>query len=141
MIAMTPEMSEQLDSALADGTPCLLGTATKDGAPQISPKGSVAVFDPQTLSIWERALRSALRRIEENPQVVVYYRNSAKPGRPTYRFHGRARIADDAALRERVWERTIQREKDSDPEKKGVAVLIDVELIEDLNGRVIMQRD
>ena len=39
MIKMTPLMKELLDKALEDGTPCLIGTASKDGRPQISPKG------------------------------------------------------------------------------------------------------
>ena len=42
MIKITPVMKDLLDKALADGTPCLIGTASKDGHPQISPKGSVA---------------------------------------------------------------------------------------------------
>ena len=44
MIKITPVMKELLDKALADGTPCLIGTADKAGHPQISPKGSVAVY-------------------------------------------------------------------------------------------------
>ena len=144
MISMTDKMSELLDAALADGTVSLLGTATKDGDPQISPKGSIAVFDPQTLSYWERSYRSSVAHLRENPKVVVYYRNAAKasdwPG-GTLRFHGRARVVEDPALRESVWQRTIQAEKEKDPEKKGFAVLIDVDRIELLNGNVVMQRD
>lgn len=49
MIQMTPLMKDLLDMALADGTPCLVGTASKDGRPQISPMGSVAVFNDDTL--------------------------------------------------------------------------------------------
>ena len=59
MIKITPVMKELLDKALADGTPCLIGTASKDGHPQISPKGSVAVFDDNTLCYWERSHRSS----------------------------------------------------------------------------------
>ena len=144
MISMTDKMSELLDAALADGTVSLLGTATKDGDPQISPKGSIAVFDPQTLSFWERSHRSSVAHIKENPKVIVYYRNPAKAAEwagGTLRFHGKARIAEDPALRERIWERTIQAEKDRDPEKKGLGVLIDVDRIELLNGSVVQQRD
>ena len=45
MINLTDEMVSRLDSALADGYSCLVGTASKDGEPQISPKGSVMAFD------------------------------------------------------------------------------------------------
>ena len=56
MIDMTDEMKNLLNNALADRMTCLVGTASKDGRPQISPKGSVMVFDKGTLAYWERSL-------------------------------------------------------------------------------------
>lgn len=146
MIQMTPLMGELLDKALADGTPCLVGTATKDGRPQISPKGSVALFDEQTLCFWERSFRSVQNNLNENPHVVVYYRNAARAKEMPFRgaalrFHGDARVASDPSVRERVWELTVPAEQEKDPEKKGVAILIDVTLIEELSGAVVMKRD
>ena len=78
-------MKDLLDKALADGTPCLIGTASKDGHPQISPKGSVAVFDDDTLCYWERSHRSSQKRLGENPNVMVYYRNPARKENPVSR--------------------------------------------------------
>jgi len=49
--------------------------------------------------------------------------------RRTLRFYGEARLVDDPALRERVWERVIQVEKDTDPEKNGVAVLVRIDRV------------
>lgn len=143
---MTPLMAQLLDAALADGTPCLVGTATRDGRPQISPKGSVAVYDERTLCFWERSFRSSLAHLRENPQVVVYYRNAARASEMPFRgaalrFHGTARAVEDPEIRERVWAKTIPAEQERDPEKKGTAILIDVELIEELSGNVVMQRD
>ena len=80
MINLTDEMVSRLDSALADGYSCLVGTASKDGEPQISPKGSVMAFDRDTLAYWERAKRSALDNVAENPQVVVLLRPRRRPG-------------------------------------------------------------
>lgn len=50
MISITEDMRELVDSALADRVPCILGTATRDGQPQISLKGSVMVYDGETLA-------------------------------------------------------------------------------------------
>ena len=44
MIKRRRFITELLDTALADGVPALLGTIGPDGYPQISPKGSIAVF-------------------------------------------------------------------------------------------------
>jgi predicted pyridoxine 5'-phosphate oxidase superfamily flavin-nucleotide-binding protein len=145
MIKMTPLMKDLLDAALADGTPCLVGTASKDGRPQISPKGSVTVFDDHTLCYWERSHRSSQARIGENANVMVYYRNPARKENPyragCIRFHGRARLVASGPEREKAWSLTNHEEQSKDPEKKGAAVLIDLDLIEQIDSKVIMQRD
>ena len=139
MIELTDEMKELLGSALADRMACLVGTATKDGRPQISPKGSVMVFDKDTLAYWERSLRSALDNVAENPNVVIYYNNSEK--RVRWRFYGTATVHESGPVRDEVMIRTVQAELDRDPERKGVAVVVRVDLINDLSGDVFQQRD
>ena len=146
MINMTPLMRDLLASALTDGVPCLVGTASKSGHPQISPKGSVAVFDERTLSFWERSFRSAAAAISQNSRVVVYYRNHARAAEIPYRsaamrFHGSARIVDSGPERDRAWDLTVPLEQEKDPDRKGVAVLIEVDRIEELSGAIIMERD
>jgi predicted pyridoxine 5'-phosphate oxidase superfamily flavin-nucleotide-binding protein len=146
MMKITDVMRRMLEVALADGVPCLVGTAAKDGHPQISPKGSVAVFDDQTLSYWERSNRSSLHHLRENPRVVIYYRNPARAAEMPFpgaavRFHGTARLVADGPERERAWELTVPLEQQRDPEKKGSAVLVRVDLIEELSGKVVMKQD
>lgn len=141
-IDMTGDM-QVIDRAQADGVVCLLGTATPEGAPQISPKGSMMVFDGGRLAYWERSGRTALRNLGSNPQVVVYYRNSAKtkqfPNGAVWRFYGRATVLTEGAERDRVYERTIPGEQEKDPDKKGAAVVITVDRITDLGGNVIQE--
>ena len=145
MIKITPVIKELLDNALADGTPCLIGTADKVGHPQISPKGSVAVYDDHTLCYWERSHRTSRARIGENPHVMVYYRNPARKENPyragCIRFHGKARIVANGPEREKAWTLTNHEEQSKDPDKKGAAVLIDLDLIEQIDSTVIMKRD
>ena len=139
MIKLTEEMNELLETALADGFSCLVGTASKDGGPQISPKGSVMVFDDETLAYWERSKRSGLENIKENPKVVVYYSHPVK--RVRWRFYGEASIHESGPIREEVMSRTVQAELDRDPERQGVAILIRVDQVGELSGNVIQQRD
>lgn len=144
-VQITELMTRMLSLAFGDGVPALVGTATKDGRPQISPKGTLAVFDAEHLCFWERSYRSSYAALQENPRVVVYYRNQARAKEMPFRngalrFHGVARLAD-AAERERAWELSPPAEQARDPEKKGAAFLIRVDLIEDLAGEIIMQRE
>ena len=138
MIDMNGEMKELVDRAHADGLACTLGTADKNGQPQLSLKGSVMVFDSETLAYWERAKRSALENVAGNPKVVILYNNPAN--RIRWRFYGTAVVHESGAIREEVMSRTVQAELDRDPERLGVAVLVKVDKISELSGNVLQER-
>ena len=138
MISITDEMKENVEIALADGYACLLGSVSKSGEPQISPKGSVLVYDGETLAYWERAKRSALQNVGENPNVVIYYNHQAK--RLRWRFHGKATVYEDGPIRQEVIDRCVQEELDRDPGLLGVAVLVKIDKITELSGNVLQQR-
>ena len=69
MIEFTDEMHEAIDNALANGTPCIVGTASAGGDPNLGFKGSVMALDGSRLAYWERSMRTILEHIEENPKV------------------------------------------------------------------------
>ena len=140
-MAKIPEKFFEHINGAFPATPCLLGTASPRGEPQISPKGSMMVFDGDTLAYWERGRRKALENLKANPNVMVWYRNPALresgvlPAGGVARFYGRAEVHEDGAMREAVWEKVIQPEKNQDAEKKGAAVLIRLDRAEQLNGK------
>ena len=138
MIDITGEIQELVDRAHSDGFSCTLGTVGKDGQPQLSLKGSVMVFDSETLAYWERAKRSAMENVAENPKVVVLYNNPGQ--RIRWRFYGTAVIHESGLIREEVMSRTVQAELDRDPERLGVAVLVTVNKINELSGNVLQER-
>jgi len=144
MIKLTEQIRDVLNTALADGTPCLVGTSSKDGHPQISPKGSVIVFNDDTLAYWERSNRSSLNRLHENPHVAIFYRNAAKAKdfrAGVMRFYGDAKVVTSGADRDKVWELIPEAERKPDPEKKGAAILVRLNSVEELSGNVVMKRD
>ncbi len=125
------QFSEIVDNARTDGergqNTGVVATAN-DGRPDVALKGSLMVWDADHLAWWERGRAETEAAVRANPQVAVMVRNSTRDRR-TLRFHGEARIVDDPALRERVWERVLQVEKDTDPEKNGVAVLVRIDRV------------
>ena len=137
-ISITSEMRQKITNALADGCPCFVGTASADGRPQISMRGSVAVYDDKTLCWWERGMRSSVDNIDENPQVVIFYQNSAE--RIRWRFHGRVTLHASGTERERAMGLTPKAEMDRDPERKGVAALVRVETISGAIGECAAER-
>ena len=122
------EMAEAVNAALEDNTPCVLATASKDGVPDIGFKGSMMVFDNDHLAYWERSRGQHLDNVRENPRVAVLYRNSER-GRLHWRFYGEAELHADGDLRETIMGRVVQRELDSDPERKGIAVVVRVDRV------------
>lgn len=137
-IEFTEDMRELIGSAMDDRLFCTVGTASKDGVPNISLKGSVAIYDGETLSYWERVKGSALDNVVENPNIVIFYRNPGK--RINWRFHGKAAIYESGGIRDKVKSITPQAELDRDPELAGVAVLVKVDAITDLGGNVLQTR-
>ena len=125
------QFSEIVDNARTDGergqNTGVVATA-HDGRPDVALKGSLMVWDADHLAWWERGRAETEAAVRANSRVAVMVRNSTRDRR-TLRFYGEARIVDDPALRERVWERVIQVEKDTDPEKNGVAVLVRIDRV------------
>ncbi len=138
MIKMEDTWKDLINNSFKDRMFCLVGTASLKGEPQISPKGSVCVYDDATLAYWERTKRSSLERLRENPQVMIYYWNPGKReemgGSPALRFYGRAEIFEAGDVREKVKGLVVKEELDRDPDGTGAAILVHLSRIETLGG-------
>ena len=138
-IQLDDEMAENINTARLKGKSCVLATAAPDGFPSVGFRGSMMVFDSDHLAYWERSKRDGLANIQKNPRVTVMYRdNDTKVG---WKFYGRTAIHEDGDLREQVWDRVVDVEKTPDPEKKGFAVIIEVDRVEMFNGTVLQERE
>ncbi len=138
MIKLTDEMRNLVNNALANGSPCILASVSAEGEPDIGFKGSMMVFDDESLAYWERTRRQHLKNIQANPKVVVLFWDAR-----TYvhwRFHGTATLHEQGALRDQVMARTIKAELDKDLERKGGAVIIRVDRVTNLAGQVLQSR-
>jgi hypothetical protein len=138
MIALTDQMRDLVDNALANGCPCILATASATGEPDVGFKGSTMIFDGESLAYWERTRRQHLKNLSENPRVVVLFRDPKT--RINWRFHGVATVHQEGPLREQVMARTVKDELDKDPERKGAAVVIRVDKVTNLAGEVLQTR-
>jgi hypothetical protein len=125
------EFAPIIDTARIDDeratTTGLVATAL-DGQPDIALKGSLMVWDRDHLAWWERARRETLAGVVSNPKVAVFVRNPTRDRR-SLRFYGNARVVDDPALRDQIWDRVLQVEKDTDKDKLGSAILVRVDRV------------
>jgi len=121
------QWSDAINNALEEGTPCLLATADDHGYPDIAFKGSMMVFDKDHLAWWERSLAEQIEQVAKNPHIVVLYRNTKEDRRiPIMRLYGDATLYRSGDMREQVMGRTVQRELNADPERKGFGVVVQV---------------
>ena len=72
---------------------CYVATATPDGKPNLSPKGSLAVWDDNTLVFADIASPGTIANLEVNPAIEI---NIVDPFlRKGYRFAGRASVVSE----------------------------------------------
>ena|SRR5438477_12728841 len=105
-----------------------LVATSNSGHPDLALKGSLMVWDKDHIAWWERARRETLAALGTNPLVAIFVRNPTRDRR-TLRFYGTAQVVEDPALREQVWDRVRQVERDTDKEKQGVAVIVRIDRV------------
>ena len=122
---------------------CLIGTVLDNGYAQITPRGSTQVHDAEHISIWERGRGSTTSQMTDGTKCTVFFfdlgAKSVLPIGGIVRIYGTASVHKSGPVYDKVWERLIEPEKKSDPEKKGWAVLIKAERVEDLLGQPLTE--
>jgi hypothetical protein len=137
-MAFSQKIKDLITGAWADDCVCLLGTIGKDG-PNISPKGSMIVFDDDHLAYWERSKRKALENLGNDPRVTVVYSNmkALREGTlPTamLRFYGIAQVHESGAVKDAIFAKLLKREQEHAGADTGVGVLITLSRAETLRG-------
>ncbi len=133
------QYAEAINAALEDGTPCVLASSDETGQPDLGFKGSILVLDRDHLAYWERTHGVHTDNVRKNPHVAVLYRNRDR-GAGMRRFFGVVTgIHPEGEVREQVRARVVERELKSDPENRGIAVVVRVDRV--LEGpRTVMQQ-
>ena len=138
MIQLTEEMRSSINNARANGTPCILASASPDGVPNAGYRGTMMVFDDASLAYRERGQLSALEHLEKNPKVVVLFRD---PGQQVgWKFRCTATAYRDGLIYQQVMDRLAESGMAPDPEVSGVAVVLQVDQVVTLMGEVLQER-
>jgi hypothetical protein len=127
-LVLTPEIKDLVNNALTSGNPLLLAVVTEENKPLLSFRGSTQVYSDDQLGLWVRKTTGAtIAAIRHNPNVALMYRSATTP---LLQFQGRARITTDEAERARVFENSPEAERKSDPERQGIAIIVDLDRID-----------
>jgi hypothetical protein len=141
-MAISDKIKALIDNAWVDGYPCMLATTGPDG-PNISPKGSMLVFDDQHLAYWERSKKKALENLGTDKRVVVMYSNfkAQRDGvldSGFLRFWGTAELHEAGPVHDAIFARLSKREQEHVGADTGIGVLIRLARAADLRGQSIL---
>lgn len=127
------DLAAKINSSLADGLPILIAYVNGENQARLSFRGSAHVHSSDQLALWARNPEGGLlANIAANPKVTLLYRDPAS--RTMVFFYGRASVADDEATRNAVYDASPEPERNADPDKKGSAVIIDLDQVQGRNA-------
>ena len=132
------KVSDLIRSAWDDGAPCLVATQGRDG-PNISPKGSMVVFDDQHLAYWERSKKQALANLAHDKRVCVIYANfkAQRDGvleSGFLRFYGTAELHENGPIHAAIFKLLLPREQTHAGADSGIGVLVKIDHAADVRG-------
>lgn len=140
-MAKIPQVLHEHINTAYPANVCLVGTVLPNGFAQITPRGSTMVFDDEHIGLWERGRGSTAGSLVDGTAVTIFMRKPALrdagilPRGGILRLYGRAKVYKSGPVYDEVWKRLVEPEKKNDPEKKGYAVLVEIERAEDLSGQ------
>jgi len=99
-----------------------------DGWASLSFRGSTVVLGPTQLGVWARKRDEGLAAaVAARPQVTALYFEHGGPGPVLLTIKGLAHV--DESVNDTVYSSMPEMERTQDPEKLGVAVVVDVEKV------------
>jgi len=111
---------------------CYVATASADGLPNVSPKGSITVLDDEHLAFADIMSPGTRKNLAENPRVAVFV---CKPEKfQGFQFKGTAEVSSEGELYDAL-ARTIKEKKLPVPAPTN-AVKIRVEAVRALGAPV-----
>jgi hypothetical protein len=128
-LAISDDLAEKINHALVNSLPMVVAYVNGSNQARLSFRGSTQVHSADQLAIWVRDPEGGLLgAIPSNPNLTLMYRDPAT--RTTIFFYGRGHVADDSATRDNVYTSSPEQEQKADPDKKGKALIVDLDLIQ-----------
>jgi hypothetical protein len=141
-VDLTGDIAETINGAATRGHSLVLGYVDEQGDAAISFRGSTQVHTATQLVIWARKAEGGFASaINTHPRVtLLYYCSDGAPG-PKYLYvKGNAHV--DSSVNEAVYDAMSEGERTQDPDRNGVAVVIDVVSVNGFGteGAFLMER-
>jgi predicted pyridoxine 5'-phosphate oxidase superfamily flavin-nucleotide-binding protein len=141
MIELTEEMAQLINHARDDGYPCIVGTAASDGTPNCGYIGTVLTVGGDSLIYRDRTGRVPLDHIEENPKVIVLFRNTDRDA--GWKFRCTASVYRDGDVFEAMIDRLLESGLVNErylQDSQGAIVVLRIDQVLTLFGELLQER-
>ena len=134
-LRLSEDMQRAVNTAFETLKPIVVSYVDENGAPQLSFRGSTQAYSDTQLAIWVRNPEGRiLESIAKNPAIALLYGSFDPTARAFMIFRGRARVDSTDAVRRHVYEHAHPFERDKDKDRKGSALVVDLDSVEGFFG-------
>jgi hypothetical protein len=138
-LKLSEDMKKAINTAFERMKPIVI-SYIENGAPKLSYRGSTQAYSDTALAIWVRMPDGPiLEGVKNNPAVALMYGDFRPDGRDFMVFRGKARLDKTEVARKRVYESAHPYEQSQDKERKGNAVIIDLDSVEGFFGGALLK--
>jgi hypothetical protein len=139
-LKLSADMKRAVDTAFESLKPIVVSYVDENGAPQLSFRGSTQAYSDTQLAIWVRNPEGRLlESITKNPAMALIYGSFEPTNRNFMIFRGRAHIESSDAARSHVYEHAHAFERGQDKDRKGSALIIDLDSVEGFFGGAVLK--
>jgi hypothetical protein len=139
-LKLSEEMKKAINTAFERMKPIVISYIDESGAPKLSFRGSTQAYSDTALAIWVRMPDGPiLDGVKKNPAVALIYGDFRTDGRDFMIFRGKARLDKTEAVRTRVYESSHPFERSQDKDRKGNALIIELDSVEGFFGGALLK--
>jgi hypothetical protein len=139
-LKLSEDMKKAVNTAFERLKPIVISYVDENRAPQLSFRGSTQAYGDTALAVWVRNPDGRiLDAVRNNPAVALIYGSFEPTAREFMIFRGKARIDASDAARRRVYESAHAFERDKDKDRKGHAMIVELESVEGFFGGAVLK--
>jgi hypothetical protein len=107
-----------------------------EGRPELSFRGSVQAYSDTQLAIWVRNPEGGIVKAttSAHPHIALLYGELGAQSKAFVTFRGRGHVDASESVRRKVYDDSPKLERDLDKDRKGVALIIDLDSVDGFFG-------
>lgn len=140
-LKLSPALKDTVNTALAHGRMISVAYVSPEGRPELSFRGSVQAYSDTQLAIWVRNPEGGIIKavVSGHPDIALLYGELSAQSKAFLSFRGRGRVDSSESVRRKVYDDSPEAERNLDKDRKGVALIIDLDSVEGFFGGSVLK--